>query len=1009
MRCRIGDGWTPQRSASLPGALRLRYGSRVECHRARVAREAPILLIQRQFAVRQFAAFVACALLSTTACLAQSSTLVDLDSSSAAGFPIVANGRAAAIYVAPQNPETVRVAAEAFAADVEQVTGIKPRLLASLAGPLPANLILVGILEHSPEIDRLAATHAIDTTAVAGKWESAVTAVVATPMPGVHHALVIAGSDRRGAAYALFTLSRQMGVSPWTWWADVPIAHHAAIYIRAGVHVQPEPSVQYRGIFLNDEDWGLRPWASKKMDPTVDGGKGNIGPNTYARIFELLLRLHANSLWPAMHPGTLAFNAVPENARLADKWGIVMGSSHSEALLRNNVGEWNEAAPPKGNGPWNYQTNSAAMNAYWEKRLVENGKYENFYTVGLRGVHDSGLEATGSPQVKAKLVEDVMAEQRKLLAARVNPDLAKIPQVIWLYKESLDLYRVGMKVPDDVTLGWSDDNYGYIRELPNAAEQKRAGGSGVYYHVSYWGSPHDYLWLCTTPPALLQEELTKTYDHNARRYWILNVGDLKPAEIDIDYFMQLAWDEPSTSKLSQHEWLTKWFAEQFPIDYSRPSSTPHAHRGAMKNGASQDHLQLSQFASDVADLLTLYYNLNFIRKPEFMGFNGYNDGINRTAFHPLVWGKYGEPVQNPSRSFEWSAYSTLELDLAKWLPQKYAAAFFELVGYPIEASAAQNEKFLAADLTYLDAHNHDTTALATDTARARAAYDTIQSLTAKYSSIANGKWDGMMSDAPRERHVFEMPRTATAADADKPLPASWSAGDTSCQRAPSSSAQPSNPASPIFTTMPSDLARLAFTEQFCTVSINAAHFANNSDTSEYRAKVAKSDPAVAQWNTLADLGISCASVVYGAPGLLANADVTNATSGPQDVPWLDYDFTTTTNGPATLALHLLPTFPVDSDHKLRYAVSIDGTTPVELDAAAPAAKASVGAGDGPANSEWGENVLRNSAIATIPLGTLTPGKHTLRLISRDPGVVYEHLVITFPGAPPAYPVPPETR
>ncbi len=427
MRCRIVDGWTPQRSASLPGTLRLRYGSRVECHRARVAREAPILLIQRQFA-----AFVACALLSATACLAQSSTLVDLDSSAASSgeFAIVANGRAAAIYVTPGNPEIVRVAVEAFANDVEQVTGIKPSLLASLAGPLPANLILVGDLGHSPEIDRLAATHAIDTAAVAGKWESAVTEVVATPMPGVRRALVIAGSDRRGAAYALFTLSRQMGVSPWYWWADVPVPHHAAIYIRAGVHVQPEPSVQYRGIFLNDEDWGLRPWAAKTMDPTVDNGKGNIGPHTYERVFELLLRLHANSLWPAMHPGALAFNAVPENARLADKWGIVMGSSHSEALLRNNVGEWNEAAPPKGDGPWNYQTNSAAMNAYWEKRLVENGKYENFYTVGLRGVHDSGLEATGSPQVKAKLVEDAMAEQRKLLAARVNPDLAKVPQVI---------------------------------------------------------------------------------------------------------------------------------------------------------------------------------------------------------------------------------------------------------------------------------------------------------------------------------------------------------------------------------------------------------------------------------------------------------------------------------------------------------------------------------------------------------------------------------------------------
>jgi hypothetical protein len=908
--------------------------------------------------------------LSATACFAQPATpapLVDLDrASSPTSFPIAAAGQAAAIYVAPGNPETVRVAAEAFASDVEQVTGIKPRLLTSLTAPLPANLILVGVLGKSAEIDKLASSHAINATNIAGKWEAAVTAVVNAPMPGVRRALVVLGSDRRGAAYALFTLSRQMGVSPWNWWADVPAAHHTAVYVRAGVHIQPEPSVQYRGIFLNDEDWGLRPWASNKMDPTVDNGKGNIGPNTYARIFELLLRLHANSLWPAMHPGSLAFNAVPENARLADKWGIVMGSSHSEALLRNNVGEWSEAAPPKGDGPWNYQTNSAAMNAYWDKRLIENGKYENFYTVGLRGVHDSGLEATGTPQVKAKLVEDVMTAQRALLANRVSTDLAKIPQIIWLYKESLDLYRVGMKVPDDVTLGWTDDNYGYIRELPNAAEQKRAGGSGIYYHVSYWGAPHDHLWLCTTPPALIQEEMTKAYDHNARKYWILNVGDLKPAELDIDYFIQLAVDEPRMAQMSQREFLDEWAAEQFPT----------THSGAPSMTASSSRVGSTKLANQIADVLSRYYNLDFIRKPEFMGFNGYNDGINRTAFNPLAWSGTSGPGQNSTRLAAWPQLRDDEQAIAKTLTAAYNDAFFELVGYPVEGSAAMNEKLLAADLTYLDAHNHDNAALAADTARAHAAYDTIQTLTAHYNSLQNGKWDGIMSAAPRDRHVFEMPRTATAADADKPLPASWSAGDAACQRA----------ANPPASTNPAHAS--AFYEQQCTVSINAAHFTR------------KSGGTSSHWNTLADLGISGASVIYGKPGLLANA--APPASPAQESPWLDYDFTTTTNGPATLALHLLPTFAVDSDHRLRYAVSLDGAPPMELDASGPD-------GHGPNTATWSENVLRNSAIATIPLGQLAPGKHTIRLLYRDPGVVFEHLVLTFPGAPPAYPVPPETK
>jgi hypothetical protein len=441
-------------------------------------------------------------------------------------FPLAQAGRAAAIYVSPADAASLGASVDAFALDVERVTGARPRVLSSLRAPLPETLVIVGVVGHSIEIDRLRLEHKLDVTQVEHKWESAVTTVVSDPVPGVRQALVIAGSDRRGAAFALFNISRQMGVSPWAWWADVPVPHHDTIAVRAALEIQPEPSVQFRGIFLNDEDWGLRPWASSKMDPQLN----NIGPRTYERVFELLLRLHANTLWPAMHPGTLPFNAVAQNAQLADRWGIVMGSSHSEALLRNNVGEWNE----KTDGPWNYQVNRAAMDAYWANRLAVNGKYENFYTVGLRGVHDTGLEATGSVEVKARLVEQAMADQRAMLAKIVNPDLNHVPQVIWLYKESLDLYRAGMNVPDDVTLGWTDDNFGYLRQLPTVQEQKRSGGSGVYYHVSYYGFPHDYLWLCTTPPALIAEEMTKAYDHwrpeaGRSRYRLLHAAGMERA------------------------------------------------------------------------------------------------------------------------------------------------------------------------------------------------------------------------------------------------------------------------------------------------------------------------------------------------------------------------------------------------------------------------------------------------------------------------------------------------
>jgi hypothetical protein len=704
----------------------------------------------------------------------------------------------------------------------------------------------------------------------------------------------------------------------------VPVRRHAAIYVRAGAYVQHEPSVAYRGIFLNDEDWGLRPWAAWKMDPDVH----NIGPRTYERIFELLLRLHANTLWPAMHPGTLAFNAVAANARLADKWGIVMGSSHSEALLRNNVGEWDE----KRDGPWNYQTNRAAIDAYWRERVIKNSKYENFYTVGMRGVHDTGLEATGSAEVKARLVEEAMRSQRGLLSQFVNADLGKVPQVVWLYKESLELYRAGMRVPEDVTLGWTDDNYGYLRQLPTVEEQKRAGGSGVYYHVSYWGFPHDYLWLCSTPPALIREEMTKAYDHDARRYWVLNVGDLKPAESDTDYFMQLAWDEPSMARVDQQTFLREWAAEQFPV----------------------------AAASKIADVMRRYYELNFVRKPEFMGFNGYDDAVRRTDFNPLAWGD-----QNRTRLEAWRQLREEEAAIAKAMPAEYQAAFFELVAYPVEAAAAQNEKFLFADRSYLDAERQDERAREQDAAQAGASYERIQELTAHYNSMLDGKWDGMMSAAPRDREVFKMPRTAAAGDAKDALPAAWNEGS---QEATSGGG--------------------GFVEQHATVSINAAHFEQ------------KSDGDIAKWRELPELGISGASVIYGEPGLLAN---TSTAPEIQAAPWIEYDFETESKTAAVLTVHTLPTFAVDAGHKLRYGVGLDGQKPVTLDASV--------SGEWSENSAptWAANVLRNSAVSTVALGFLSPGRHTLRLMYQDPGVVFEHLVITFPGAPSAYPVPPETN
>jgi hypothetical protein len=847
-------------------------------------------------------------------------------------FLVCANGRVAPIYVSPEDSSTVRLAGNAFAGDVLAVTGKRPKILEATTALRERNLVIIGTIGHSPLLDRLRKEGHLNTSAIDGKWESAITAVVQHPFPNVESALVIAGSDRRGTAYAVFEVSRRMGVSPWHWWADVQSRHHAFLAVNSGIYVQDSPSVKYRGIFLNDEDWGLRPWAARKMDPQLR----NIGPNTYAHIFELLLRLRANTLWPAMHPGTLPFNAVPENAILADSWGIVMGSSHSEALLRNNVGEWSE----NRDGPWNYQLNAEAINRYWDNRLEVNGKFENFYTMGMRGVHDSGLEASGSLEVKAKLVEDVIAEQQELLAKRVGPKPSSIPQVFWLYKESLGLYRAGMKVPDDVTLGWTDDNYGYIRELPDEREQARSGGSALYYHVSYWGEPHDYLWLCSTPPALMREELSKAWAHGVRRLWILNVGDLKPAEMDTDYFLRMAWNEPATERISQREFLTEWNREQFSQHY----------------------------ADSIARLMEDYYQLNFIRKPEFMGFNENDKPVERSAFNPMAWGD-----QNRQRLFAWQKLSAQAEALELRLPPQYRDAYFELTAYPIEAAAAQNAKFLWNDRSYLDAAQSHCDLARTDAGNVHNAQNEIQRLTRKYNSVAGGKWDGIMSSKPRALRVFNEPASANQILDPNSLPHNW--------------VESGNNQQAIEKGILSD-------EVHRTISINAVHFIGMHNTD------------AGFWQTRPELGLPGGSIFFGEPGRTPEAKWVNASnlSSTKPVstdPWIEYKFTTAGTGDGKLSVFLLPTFPVDSEHRLRYAVTLDGGDPIVLDASGTE-EHHVGV------TTWSSNVLRNAEIQTLDLGIVRRGTHTMRLIYGDPGVIFQHLLITFSGAPPAYPFPPET-
>ncbi len=653
------------------------------------------------------------------------------------GLTIAANGIAAPVLYDPADHPVVVHAAQGLARDIATVTGITTAA-APLAGQTPAQSpitspitppIILGTLGRNAVIDRLVRTGKLDARRLTGAWESFVITIVRRPAPGVPVALVIAGSDRRGTAFGAYELSEAIGVSPWHWWADVPARRRPALYVAPGTHRFGPPSVRYRGIFLNDEDWGLHPWAARTFEPE----QGGIGAKTYERLFDLMLRLKANTLWPAMHRVSAPFNRNPAHAKLADDYGIVMGSSHAEPMLRDNVGEWTDAADR-----FNYATNRAGVSHYWAERARSNGRYESLWTLGMRGIHDSGIVGADTPAGKIALLTQVFADQRAMLAAHVDPAVERVPQMFVPYKEVLDLYRAGLKVPDDVTLVWPDDNFGYIRQFPDAAERRRGGGSGVYYHLSYLGAPLSYLWLGTTPPALIRSEMGRAWDHGARNVWIANVGDVKPAEIGITAFLAMAWNVDAARAQSQRDFLHDWATRSF--------------------GAAA--------APPIADLMDRWYRLNLERRPEHL--------------------HYGQPGQRPRPSplapaaidARLAAFDALVAELDRIEPgivPDARDAFFELVAYPVRAAAAANRRYFSAEryAAWADSRPLHARRAAADT---RAADALVTSLTRRFNDeVAGGKWRHIMAEEPADNQWpgYRLPAVALPAPglADPAAPA----------------------------------------------------------------------------------------------------------------------------------------------------------------------------------------------------------------------------------------------
>mgnify|MGYP000628171541 CR=1 FL=1 len=939
-------------------------------------------------------------------------------------FTLASPRQTAAILYDASDAAVVKRAAELFAADVEAVTGRRPQVTSATGETGPA--VIVGTVGGSALIRRLSEAGKIDTAPLEGAWERYLIQTVANPLPGIRKALVIAGSDRRGAAYGLFTLSELIGVSPWYWWADVPVKKHAALHVDAPPTYSQTPSVRYRGIFLNDEDWGLTPWASQTFEPE----RGNIGPRTYAKVCELLLRLKANYLAPAMHPVSTSFNQIPENKLVADTFAIVMGSTHCEPLLLNTASEWDT----KTMGPWNYDKNKEGINRVLTQRVRENSPYENVYTLALRGLHDGAMSTTLPMHEKVRMLQQALLDQRRILAENIDRPVETVPQAFTPYKEVLEIYSNGLELPDDITIVWPDDNYGYMKRLSGVREQRRTGRSGVYYHVSYLGVPHSYLWFSTTPPSLMYEELRKAYDTTADRLWLLNCGDLKGSEMQVSLFLDMAWDIGRFTADNVVTYPARWLAGIFGEAY-------YDRLEAM----TREHLRLA-----------------FPRKPEYMGWgyhwNRFDHNCEQLTDTDFSFTNYDEAQRRLEAYRQLGARAEA---LLHEIGDEARPAFYQLVYYPLRGAELMNRMTLGGQRNrwYARQGRAATNAVRDEVQRC---YDSLQVITRGYNSLLGGKWNHMMSMRQNYDGVsayFNLPHLATHDAAGAPrlalqvagedvtgarafhaLPAfdnylrrtypveiynrgggtlAWtahasepwvvlskSAGKTAdeeritvgidWEKAPSGNAVPAqivfrageqsekvlvslfNPTAPSRAEL-----RGIYVENNGCVSIPAAgcHRVREND----RIKI----------TAVEDLGIEGPALQLGDP--TAPLQIFRS----RDVPCAEYDFYAFDAGSVDVYTYVLPTFPLHADRDFRIGENTNTDTKysVQIDDGALATPSSSHV---EYSQVWFESVLRNCAVNKSTLHIDKPGRHTLRIRVGDPGIVLQKIVLDFGGMKRSY-------
>ena len=610
-------------------------------------------------------------------------------------FRIASGGQTATIVLSGEEYAPVIRAAKDLSEDVKRVTGTASPI--ETDGQVRPGAILIGTVGKSPLIDGLVKENKLNVDAIEGKWESYLIQVK-------NNTLVIAGSDKRGTIYGIYELSKRMGVSPWYWWADVPVIHRDAVYAVPGTYVQDPPKVKYRGIFINDEDPSFGGWCRANY--------GGVNSKMYAHMFELILRLKGNYLWPAMWGK--AFNEDdPLNPVVADEYGIVMGTSHHEPMMRNQQ-EWTKRS--RELGEWNYRQNGENMRKFWLEGLKRNAKYDNMPTVGLRGDGDLPLDPNAQFDSNKELLYQLFHDQRELIREAYGRDPATVPQIWVVFNEIVIFYNRGVRPPDDVIMAICDSNFGYLLQLPAEEDRKNPERLGLYYHIDMNGGPWNDRWISTRPIPQIWHQLYIAYQYGMRGLWVINVGDLKPKEAEIDFIMDYAWDPDRIPYDKVGSWMIDWCETIFPAEY----------------------------AKECAMLISEYIRLNHIRKPE----------IQQTRIWSAV--NYNETDRFAA---DWQKIADRAEELKKKMPAEYADVFYQLVYYPVVAGAGTAQIY--TELAKADQFAKQGRASATVALKkAQGLFEKDKQLSDYYNSaeMAGGKWKNMMSDKHIGYTQWSMPR-----------------------------------------------------------------------------------------------------------------------------------------------------------------------------------------------------------------------------------------------------------